>query len=142
MTIAMCVSLWFFASNKFTTFVVAPGIRTVLRYHVGTVAFGSFIVAVVQFIRYLMKYFEKQAEAQKNKVMVLVLKCIGCCIWCFEKCIKFLNKNAYIQIALLGKGFCTSAKEAFFLIARNVLRFGTIAALGGIVQGIGFMCII
>jgi len=141
--IAMCVGIWFFTKkeDKGKVSVVPQALRTIFRYHVGSVLFGSFIVALVQFIRYLMKYFEKQAEAQKNRIMVYVLKCVQCCIWCFEKCIKFLNKNAYIQIALLGTSFCKSAKEAFFLIARNVLRFGAITALSGIVHGIGFICI-
>merc|ERR1712014_188487 len=94
-----------------------------------------------QFIRYLMKYFEKQAQAQKNRVMVLILKCVQCCIWCFEKSIQFLNKNAYIQTALMGTNFCTSAKKAFFLILRNALRFGTMAVLGSVIHGIGFICI-
>ena len=31
---------------------------------------------------------------------------------------KFLNKNAYIQTAIFGTSFCTSSKEAFFLILR------------------------
>ena len=33
---------------------------------------------------------------------------------------RFLNKNAYIQTAIFGSSFCTSAKEAFFLILRCV----------------------
>mmetsp|Transcript_12770 Transcript_12770/g.32197 ORF Transcript_12770/g.32197 Transcript_12770/m.32197 type:complete len:969 (-) Transcript_12770:8-2914(-) len=141
--IAMCVGIWFFTKkeDKGKVSVVPQALRTIFRYHVGSVLFGSFIVALVQFIRYLMKYFEKQAEAQKNRIMVYILKCVQCCIWCFEKCIKFLNKNAYIQIALCGTNFCKSAKEAFFLIARNFLRFGAIAALSGIIHGIGFVCI-
>lgn len=120
---------------------MGKAIKTVFRYHLGTVAVGSFIIAVIQFIRYLMKYFEKQAEAQKNRVMVLVLKIVQCCIWCFEKCVKFLNKNAYIQTALMGTSFCTSAKKAFHLILRNILRFGTLAVLGGVISFIGFVCI-
>ena len=32
--------------------------RNVFRYHLGSLAFGSFIIAVIQFIRYLMKYYE------------------------------------------------------------------------------------
>jgi hypothetical protein len=139
--IAMAVGIWFFTTEKGKTPIVGRAVKTIFRYHVGSVAFGSFIVAVVEFIRYLMKYFEKQAAAQKNKLMVYILKCLQCVIWCFEKCIKFLNKNAYIQIALLGKNFCTSAKKAFFLILRNALRFGTMAALSGIIHGIGFIFI-
>jgi len=141
MIIAMAVAKWFFSTDKATTSVVGQGVKTACRYHVGTVAVGSFIVAVVQFIRYLMKYFEKQAEAQKNRVMVLVLKVLQCCIWCFEKCVRFLNKNAYIQTALKGTSFCTSAKAAFFLILRNAVRFGVMTALGGIISWIGFFCI-
>lgn len=39
-----------------------------------------------------------------------------------EKCIKFLNKNAYIQCAIHGYSFCKAARTAFFLILRNCLR--------------------
>eukprot|EP00933_Yihiella_yeosuensis_P021941 TRINITY_DN17289_c0_g2_i3.p1 TRINITY_DN17289_c0_g2~~TRINITY_DN17289_c0_g2_i3.p1 ORF type:complete len:166 (-),score=40.28 TRINITY_DN17289_c0_g2_i3:197-694(-) len=74
--------------------------------------------------------------------MVMVFKVLQCCLWCFEKCLKFLNKNAYIQIALMGTNFCTSAKKAFFLIMRNALRFGTIAILGNVIYGLGFLFIV
>jgi len=141
MLIAMAVGLWFFSTDKMKTFVTGKAVRTVFRYHLGTVAFGSFIIAVIQFIRYLMKYFEKQAAAQKNRVMVLLLKIVQCCIWCFEKCVKFLNKNAYIQTALMGTNFCTSAKKAFYLILRNMLRFGTMAILGSAIRSIGIFFI-
>jgi len=141
--IAMAVGMWFFTrkEEKGKTSIVPGAVRTIFRYHIGSVAFGSFIVALVQFIRYFMKYLEKQAQAQKNKCMVYTLRVIQCCIWCFEKCIKFLNKNAYIQIALTGNNFCTSARKAFFLILRNVIRFGTLAALSGIIHAIGFVFI-
>ena len=37
-----------------------------VRYHLGSVAFGSLILAIVQFIRYFFKYLEKQADAIVN----------------------------------------------------------------------------
>jgi hypothetical protein len=142
--IAGAVGVWFFTPNaeKGTQRAVRPAIWNVFRYHLGSVAFGAFIIAVIQFIRYLMYYYEQQAKAQKNRVMVLILKVLQCIIWCFEKCVKFLNKNAYIQIALLGTNFCTSAKNAFFLILRNGIRFATIALLGTIIHYIGFFFIV
>merc|ERR1711879_538252 len=84
---------------------------------------------------------QKQAEAEKNKLMEILAKCLICCMWCLEKCIKFLNKNAYIQVALMGTNFCTSAKNAFWLILRNILRIGMLAALGALIQTIGKICI-
>lgn len=142
--IAMAVSVWFFTDNnqKGKVLILPKALKTVFRYHIGTVAFGSLIIAIVQFIRYLMKFFEKQAESQKNRVLVLVLKIIQCCIWCFEKCLKFLNKNAYIQTALNGTAFCTSARKAFFLILRNALRFATVATLSVAIHVIGFTSIL
>eukprot|EP00930_Biecheleria_cincta_P047272 TRINITY_DN32732_c0_g1_i1.p1 TRINITY_DN32732_c0_g1~~TRINITY_DN32732_c0_g1_i1.p1 ORF type:complete len:942 (-),score=124.05 TRINITY_DN32732_c0_g1_i1:243-3068(-) len=142
--IAGAVGVWFFTPNaeKGKRRAIATSVYNVFRYHLGSLAFGSFIIAVIQFIRYCMKYLEKQAKQQKNKVMVMVFKAIQCCLWCFEKCMKFLNKNAYIQIALMGTNFCTSAKKAFFLILRNIVRFGTVALLGSMIHMIGFLFIV
>jgi len=69
------------------------------------------------------------------------MRCIQCCLWCLEKCIKFLNKNAYIQVAILGTDFCTSAKNAFMLIGRNFARFGVVATLGSVIHGLGYLFI-
>jgi len=142
-TIAGAVGVWFFAmhTEKTKTKAVRTGLYNCLRFHTGSLALGSFILALVQFIRYFCKYLEKQAKAQKNKVMVIVFKILQYCLWCIEKCIKFLNKNAYIQIALLGTNFCTSAKNAFQLILRNFARFGVVATLGGILHFLGIVFI-
>eukprot|EP00440_Ansanella_granifera_P074474 gb/GFBE01080819.1/.p1 GENE.gb/GFBE01080819.1/~~gb/GFBE01080819.1/.p1 ORF type:complete len:941 (+),score=238.72 gb/GFBE01080819.1/:1-2823(+) len=141
--IAGAVGIWFFTPNeeKGSRKIIAPSMYNVFRYHLGSLAFGSFIIALVEFIRYVMKYYEKQAQAQKNRVMVMILKICQCCMWCLEKCLKFLNKNAYIQIALMGTNFCVSAKKAFFLILRNAVRFGMVAMLGSMIHSIGFFFI-
>merc|ERR1712070_1287741 len=54
---------------------------------------------------------------------------------------KFLNKNAYIQVALNGTPFCTSARRAFNLIFRNCIRFAAVTMLSGIVTSIGILFI-
>ena len=59
-----------------------------------------------------------------------------CCFWCLEKFMKFLNRNAYIMCAVSGKNFCTSAKEAFFLLLRNAAR---LAVLTGVVNFLMFL---
>merc|ERR1719327_358045 len=84
-----------------------------------------------------MIYLSKQAKAQGNKIMEIVCKIFAYCLWCFEKSVKFLNKNAYIQVALMGTNFCKSAKEAFFLILRNAVRFGVLGSLGFVVHFLG-----
>lgn len=141
--IAGACAVWFFTPHeeKRKKGAVRAGVWMAFRYHLGSLAFGSFTIALVQFVRCTLMYFEKQAAAAKNRVIVLALRVVQCCLWCFEKCLKYLNKNAYIQIALVGKGFCYSAKAAFFLIFRNMARFGAVAMLGSVINIIGVLFI-
>ena len=50
---------------------------------------------------------------------------------------KFLNKNAYIQTAIFGYSFCTAAKKAFFLIARNIMRVMAVGVVSEVVLVLG-----
>uniref|UniRef100_A0A665W1A3 Choline transporter-like protein n=1 Tax=Echeneis naucrates TaxID=173247 RepID=A0A665W1A3_ECHNA len=93
-----------------------------LRYHTGSLAFGSLILSVVQVIRVILEYLDHKLKGAQNKCTKFLLSCMKCCFWCLEKCIKFLNRNAYIMIAIYGKSFCTSARDAFFLLMRNIIR--------------------
>ncbi|KAK7888905.1 hypothetical protein WMY93_024465 [Mugilogobius chulae] len=58
-----------------------------IRFHTGSLAFGSLILASVQFIRIVLEYLDHKLKDSN--------------IW---------------------KNFCSSAKEAFFLLMRNLLR--------------------
>merc|ERR1712187_1006266 len=138
--IAGAVGIWFFTRNSEKSKVkkVRTAIWNVIRYHSGSMAFGSLILAIVQFIRFFMKYLEKQQQAQKNRVAACAFRLISWLLYCFEKCIKFINKNAYIQVALLGTNFCTSAKAAFQLVWRNMIRFSFTGALGMVTSFIGY----
>ncbi|XP_078120604.1 choline transporter-like protein 2 isoform X2 [Sander vitreus] len=93
-----------------------------LRYHTGSLAFGSLILSIVQVIRVLLEYLDQKLKGAQNKFAKFMLSCMKCCFWCLEKCIKFLNRNAYIMIAIYGKSFCPSARDAFFLLMRNIIR--------------------
>ncbi|NXA43297.1 CTL2 protein, partial [Eudromia elegans] len=93
-----------------------------LRYHTGSLAFGSLILAIVQVIRVTLEYLDHRLKAADNKFAKFLLGCLKCCFWCLEKFIKFLNRNAYIMIAVYGTNFCASARNAFFLLMRNIIR--------------------
>ncbi|XP_055896841.1 choline transporter-like protein 2 isoform X1 [Biomphalaria glabrata] len=103
-------------------FPVAMSLFRSFRYHLGSLAFGSLIIAIIQLIRIFLEYLDYKLKDSQNKVAKFILICLKCCFWCLEKFMKFINKNAYILIAIRGKNFCISAKDAFFLIMRNSLR--------------------
>merc|ERR1711998_447832 len=88
-------------------------------------------------IRCVVKYIEEKSKGKRNKLAKAVFCMIQCCLWCVEKCMKFLNKNAYIQTAIFGYSFCKAARKAFFLILRNIARIAATAMVAEFVLIIG-----
>ncbi len=76
-------------------------------------------------------------EKQNNKCVAAILGALSCLIACFECCVQFMNKNAYIQTAIRGTNFCRSANNAFSLIARNAARFFVAVTLSYAVHFVG-----
>ena len=111
--------------------------RTTFSHHMGTAAFGSLLIAIIQTIRAIISYIQKHGKATKNKVVEYIMCCLQCCMWCLEKVMKFMNKNAYIQTAIYGYSFCKAARCAFFLILRNILRVGAVNIVGDFVLLLG-----
>ncbi|CAN0589016.1 unnamed protein product, partial [Ectocarpus sp. 12 AP-2014] len=66
-----------------------------LRFHTGTAAFGSLIIAIIKTIRAMLTYMQKKLQKSGSKAAQAVLCCLSCFFWCLEKCVKFINKNAY-----------------------------------------------
>ncbi|XP_024154020.1 choline transporter-like protein 4 isoform X1 [Oryzias melastigma] len=147
-TLAGAFASYYWAFNKpddIPFFPVTGSFLRSLRYHVGSLAFGALILTLVQIVRILLEYIDHKTRSAQNACARFILCCMKCCLWCLEKFIKFLNRNAYIMIAIYGKNFCVSAKNAFKLLMRNILRvvvldkvtdvllfFGKLLVVGGV----------
>lgn len=144
--ISAACAIWYFTSTSDSngSGSLTRGLFWVFRYHLGSIAFGSFLIALVQLIRIIFEYYKSKIEKlNKNNPAVKIILCVSsCCLACLERFIKFISKNAYIQIAITGKNFCAAAWNAFILILKNALRFGTANAIGFIfrVLGVAFIC--
>lgn len=77
-----------------------------IRFHIGSLAFGSFIVALIRFCIAMCEYGKHQIEmaggeaATKSEIYKCLLNCLECCLACCLKCVEFINKHAYIQVNL------------------------------------------
>ena len=74
------------------------GVKWVFKYHMGSIAFGALIIAIMQMIKLLFEYIRKKYEktVPQNPVTKCIICCLRCCIWCLDYCVKFITKNAYI----------------------------------------------
>jgi ABC-type multidrug transport system fused ATPase/permease subunit len=131
LSIAIAVAVWFFKREEMPTSPVTKAFSATCGNHLGTAAFGSFIIAVVQLIRFLIIVFhekvEKFGEGTPCQPCVKCLICYcECCLAYLERFLQFISKNAYVQTAMRGKSFCPAAKQAWNTIMANVMRLGTV----------------
>ncbi|XP_077441031.1 choline transporter-like protein 5 isoform X2 [Vanacampus margaritifer] len=124
-TLAGAFASYYWALNKPSDIPARPlctSFNRAISFHVGSLAFGALILSAVQMMRVCLAYLERKLKGQQNACARFMMSCLKYCFWCLERFIKFLNKNAYIMIAIYGKSFCTSSRDAFFLLMRNVIR--------------------
>lgn len=50
---------------------------------------------------------------------------------------QFINKTAYIQIAIRGKNFCMAAYDGFNLVWSNAMRYAIVSGVGEIIMFLG-----
>jgi choline transporter-like protein 2/4/5 len=99
-------------------FPVIASLWRTIRYHLGTVALGSLIIAICQFLRVVLGYLDEKSKKaqQKNICVKIIFKCLGCFLACFEKCVKYITRKAYIVTAIKGSNFCSSGMTVFHLL--------------------------
>ena len=143
---ASTACIWYFNFEKGTeNHPIAKSFERGIRYHFGSLVFGATIIAIIRFlmvvVEYIKKKMEKTAGKSKGKCFQCVFCCIECCLGCCSKIMEYVNKHAYIQIALKGDSFCTAAWEGFGLVIRNLGRFSMLALVGGMFSIVGIIFI-
>uniref|UniRef100_A0A8C6W6L0 Choline transporter-like protein n=1 Tax=Nannospalax galili TaxID=1026970 RepID=A0A8C6W6L0_NANGA len=144
MTVAGAVVTYYFTRDKrnlpFTP--ILASVNRLIRYHLGTVAKGSFIITLVKIPRMILMYIHSQLKGKENACARCVLKSCICCLWCLEKCLNYLNQNAYTATAINSTNFCTSAKDAFVILVENALRVAAINTVGDFMLFLGKVLIV
>lgn len=94
-------------------------------YHTGSIACGAFIIALIEFIKFVFLYLAKKAEKASggNKLIKAVVCVAECCLACIEKVCDYINQSAFAYIAVTGDGFCKGAWEGFLLNVKHMLDF-------------------
>ena len=122
---------------------VMKGFIWSIRYHLGSIAMGSLVLALIWIIRALFEYVGNAIEkaSGENFATKCLLGCIRCCLDCFDRFIRFLNQNAFIYLAISNENFCSSALNAFILVLKNAAKFSFVNAIGGAFMIIAKFCI-
>ena len=125
--------------NALKNFPLIAATKKMTYFHSGTAAFGSFFVAVLQFIRIVVRFVVHRLKKLKkdSKIIKYVGYYVEYCLWYLQKCIEWLNRNAYIMTAIEGTSFCTSAWNGLALLVKNILSVATVNIIGDIMLFLG-----
>ncbi|XP_028161457.1 CTL-like protein 1 isoform X1 [Ostrinia furnacalis] len=143
MTIAGAVSHWYFRGPNAHS-PVLYSIGKLIKYHLGSVAKGSFLITLFKIPRLILTYLHAKLSASADKGSNCAkcgLKCGICCFYCLEKFIRYLNHNAYTIITIERVHFCKAAAKAFSTIVNNALQVATINSVGDFILFLG-KCIV
>lgn len=98
----------------------------VVRYHLGSIIFGSLLIATLHYIRSILDYFQKKLRLIGLNIFLRIFSCV---IWIFENFLKFLNTNSYVLIVSRGFSFCKATRRSFMILFSNPIRFFVIFSL-------------
>jgi|TARA_B110000208_G_scaffold68403_1_gene88458 hypothetical protein len=98
------------------------------RYHFGTLAVTSFIIAVVQLIQTIAAYLLVKAKLSgaSNPIVQKILYAVQGVLTFVQCCIKHINKSMFAVMSMRGGGFVPSITHTGELLTSNIL---TVSAL-------------
>lgn len=137
--VAGAIATWYFSRDVTgPKSVGSPSFVSLFRAFttsLGSLAFGSLLIAIVESLNFLLQT-AKRSNSQ-NKLVVFIASCVQCVLGCIEGIVRYVNKFAYIYVAMHGHSFCNAAKECFDLISRNLFSSIIMDVISGFVLFMG-----
>ncbi|XP_018897276.1 choline transporter-like 1 isoform X2 [Bemisia tabaci] len=142
MIIAGAVAKWYFEvrnKEENNNSILMSSVRTLLKYHLGSMALGSLLITIFKIPRLIITYFHNRFKNQEEESVVAKcgLKSCYCCFLCLENFIRYMNHNAYTIIAIRGIPFCPAASRAWNVLVSNALQLAVINSVGDFILFLG-----
>ena len=125
--------------TKVSTSPIFNSLDRLVKYHLGSVAQGSLLLTLCRIAITILEYLNWSTEWVKGDfVLVKYYKmCVGCLLQFLDTTLKFIQRYAYIMVAMTGDSFCDSGVTAFGLIWDNMGKVAVINTVGDFVLFLG-----
>jgi hypothetical protein len=141
-TISYAVVLWYYKPKpkRRPRFPAVRGFLNAICLHLGTLALGALLVATTQLLRLVLGFVKRQAQASGSQTAGCLASCCMYCLSCFKNCLEFINKNAYVDVAIRSSNFVPAALHVFKFVTQEVPAIALlngacwIAQLGGVLS--------
>lgn len=164
--IGASVSKWYFATDRYNLHSpIGSSVSELILYYLGSVALGSFLVAIFKVIRMITRQIQylvqRNCMAPSNSSSTglaansdaitppLTSSCFGSLsyvwrlfVWFFDKIVMIISRDAYVEIAIHGYSFIGGAQRAFTVLASNPLRLLAIKAVSNLLLTVAKICVV
>jgi len=93
-----------------------------LTFHLGTLAFGGFVIGLLKVLAAVMAYLARQADGDAGVQGVVARVCCCCCAQCvllIEWVMSMVNELVYTDVALRGVGYMEAAGNVVRIASSN-----------------------
>ncbi|CAF9931726.1 Putative choline transporter, neither null mutation nor overexpression affects choline transport [Imshaugia aleurites] len=107
---------WFFCAGKpggMPTGATRGAAKRAFTYSFGSISFGSLVVALINMVRQAVSIAQQQEAQGGNMAASIAFCCLGCIIGLLDWAVQFINRYAFIHIALYGKAYIPAAKDTW-----------------------------
>ena len=129
-TLAGGFSFWYFIHYKLKKTVCCKcallrGFLKAFLFHTGSLALGSLVIAIIQFIEFILVFIQHRLQAYSDKLKLVkwILRALTCVVFCVERFLRYVNRVVYIEMAIYGTGFCFSLCKAVKLFVSSPIKF-------------------
>lgn len=123
--VATTVCLWYNQECNSSFVRIIKAIYWTLRFHLGTVCFGSLILLIAGVGKAVCQYIITKipSPAGLDNVHWIVSKCLMILVSFAERLIRFFTSQTFTQVALSSESFCVSAREVAKITTISILKF-------------------
>ncbi|KAL9136355.1 MAG: hypothetical protein Q9175_002431 [Cornicularia normoerica] len=110
---------WFFCAGKpggMPTGATRGAAKRAFTYSFGSISFGSLVVALINMVRQAVSIAQQQEAQGGNMAASIAFCCLGCIIGLIDWAVQFINRYAFIHIALYGKAYIPAAKDTWAMM--------------------------
>lgn len=114
------------------------------QYHLGTIAFGAFIMGIVDLFSFLIEVLSKQMRTENGKLNKVAegAKCIcRCCCACVKAILSVTNQLVYADCVIYGHSYLKAAKNVMGTYLSDGITMATVMGTTKLVKTAGIFVI-
>jgi hypothetical protein len=126
--------------DKRECFPLFHGYCVGLTYHLGTLAFGGFIIGCLKVVAALFAYLAKQADDEdgcRSYVARMMCCCCAYCAGCIEQMVSMVNDLVYTDVALRASYYMKAAGNVVQVAASNPATYAAIKGSATAIRVLG-----